>query len=145
MTAGSVFRIGLLRLTDTAPLIVARQRGYFAAEGLEVALSVEPSWANIADKLSYGLLDGAMLPPLALALRFGLSGSAGPEQIIVPAALSLDGNTVTLSKRWSAAVAGGDTAALGKLSAVETAQRFATVLRQSRETASCGGSHVFDA
>ena len=43
-----------------------------------MVLSVEPSWANIADKLCYGLLDGAMLlPPLALALRFGLSGSAG--------------------------------------------------------------------
>ena len=76
-----------MRLTDSAPLIVAKELGHFAAEGLDVALSVEPSWANVADKLAYGLLDGAMiLPPLALALRLGLSGSAGPERIVVPAA-----------------------------------------------------------
>ncbi len=144
MTAGSVFRIGLLRLTDAAPLIVAQECGYFATEGLEVALSVEPSWANIVDKLSYGLLDGAvLLPPLALALRFGLSGSAGPERIIVPAALSLNGNTVTLSKRWSEAIAGGDTATLGKLSAVETAQRFAAVLRRTREKPRLAVVHTF--
>jgi ABC-type nitrate/sulfonate/bicarbonate transport system substrate-binding protein len=144
MTAESVLRIGLLRLTDAAPLIVAQECGYFAAEGLDVALSFEPSWANIADKLCYGLLDGAMLlPPLALALRFGLSGSAGPEKIIVPAALSLNGNTVTLSERWSAAIAGGDTASLGKLSAVETAQRFARVLRRSREKPHLAVVHTF--
>jgi len=34
-----------------------------------VALSVEPSWANIADKLCYGLLDGAMLLPGRLRSR----------------------------------------------------------------------------
>ena len=69
MTSDTVFRIGILRLTDAAPLIVARECGYFAAENIEAVLSVEPSWANVADKLAYGLLDGAMLlPPLAMAL-----------------------------------------------------------------------------
>lgn len=83
MTLGSPLRIGLIRLTDAAPLIVAKEHGHFAAEGLDVVLSVEPSWANIADKLAYGLLDGAMLlPPFALALHFGLSGSTGPEKIL---------------------------------------------------------------
>jgi two-component system, oxyanion-binding sensor len=144
MTADSVFRIGLLRLTDAAPLVVARECGYFAGEGLEVALSVEPSWANIADKLCYGLLDGAMLlPPLALALRFGVSGSDGPEKIIVPAALSLNGNTVTLSERWTAAIAGGDVSCLGKLSAYETAQRFARVLRRSPKKPHLAVVHTF--
>ena len=63
MSSETVFRLGLLRLTDAAPLIIARELGYFATENIEVALSVEPSWANIADKLSYGLLDGAMMLP----------------------------------------------------------------------------------
>src|SRR5262249_1956804 len=90
MTSGSVFRIGLLRLTDAAPLIIAHELGHFAGENVEVRLSLEPSWANIADKLAFGLLDGAMLlPPLALALHLGLSGAGGPEALIVPAALSL--------------------------------------------------------
>ncbi len=29
MTAESIFRIGLLRLTDAAPLIIAQECGYF--------------------------------------------------------------------------------------------------------------------
>jgi two-component system, oxyanion-binding sensor len=144
MTARSIFRIGLLRLTDAAPLVSAQECGYFAGEGLEVALSVEPSWANIADKLCYGLLDGAMLlPPLALALRFGLSGSAGPEKIIVPAALSLNGNTVTLSTRWTAAITGGDASRLGRMSADETARRFAAVLRRSPDKPHLAVVHTF--
>jgi NitT/TauT family transport system ATP-binding protein/nitrate/nitrite transport system substrate-binding protein len=115
-----------LRLTDAAPLIVARELGYFAREDLDVSLSVEPSWANIADKLAYGLLDGAMmLPPLALALQLGLSGSGGPEAIIVPAALSLNGNTVTLSERWACPVLDD-----APLSMIDTARRFAGVLRE---------------
>ncbi len=126
MTGASVFRIGLLRLTDAAPLIVARELGYFAAENLDVSLSVEASWANIADKLAYGLLDGAlMLPPLALALALGLSGAGGPEAIVVPAALSLDGNTVTLAEPWAAEILDKP-----ERCAVETAQRFCTLLRR---------------
>lgn len=144
MTDGSAFRIGVLRLTDAAPLVVARERGYFAAEGLDVALSVEPSWANIADKLAYGLLDGAMLlPPLALALHFGISGSAGPERIIVPAALSLNGNTITLSERWIEAMADEDRMSLGDLSAIETGRRFATALHRSREKPHLAAVHTF--
>jgi two-component system, oxyanion-binding sensor len=144
MTAGPGFRIGLLRLTDAAPLIIAKELGHFAAEGLDVALSVEPSWANIADKLAYGLLDGAMiLPPLALALRLGLSGSAGPERIIVPASLNLNGNTVTLAERWSAAVLGSGNPAGGRVRALETARRFAAVIRERREKPHLAVVHTF--
>jgi NitT/TauT family transport system ATP-binding protein/nitrate/nitrite transport system substrate-binding protein len=130
MTTEPVFRIGLLRLTDAAPLIIARERGYFAAEDLEVSLSVEPSWANIADKLSYGLLDAAMmLPPLALALELGLSGGGGPEAIIVPAALSLNGNTVTLTERWAAPIL----RASRDGSAAAAAREFSALLRARGE------------
>ncbi|HUC12564.1 MAG TPA: CmpA/NrtA family ABC transporter substrate-binding protein [Stellaceae bacterium] len=144
MTAGAPFRIGLLRLTDAAPLIVAAERGYFAAEGLEVQLSVEPSWANISDKLSYGLLDGAMmLPPLALALRLGLSGGAGPERVVVPAALSLNGNTVTLAERWIAAITANDPRSLGKLGPIETGRRFAAALRGAHAKPHLAVVHTF--
>jgi two-component system, oxyanion-binding sensor len=130
MTGDAAFRIGLVRLTDAAPLIVARELGYFASEEVEAALSIEPSWANIADKLAYGLLDGAMLlPPLALALGLGLSGTGGPEPIIVPATLSLNGNTVTLANRWAEPVL-GDAA---PLPAAETARRFRAVVGERGE------------
>ncbi|HXC30257.1 MAG TPA: CmpA/NrtA family ABC transporter substrate-binding protein [Stellaceae bacterium] len=140
MTSRSVFNIGIMRLTDAAPLIVARELGYFAAENIEVSLSVEASWANIADKLSYGLLDGAMLlPPLALALHLGLSGGGGPEPIVVPAALSLNGNTVTLAERWAGAILGGETA----MPAIETARRFRSLIRERGEKPVLAVVHTF--
>jgi two-component system, oxyanion-binding sensor len=144
MTTATQFRIGLLRLTDAAPLIVAAERGYFEAEGLDVELSVEPSWANISDKLSYGLLDGAMmLAPLALALGLGLSGGAYPEGIVVPVALSLNGNTITFAAHWIAAMTSGDRSALCRLSAIETGRRFAIALRRSREKPRLAVVHTF--
>jgi NitT/TauT family transport system ATP-binding protein/nitrate/nitrite transport system substrate-binding protein len=90
--------VGLLRLTDSAPLIVAQEFGFFADEGLEVTLVVEPSWANVADKLAHGALDAAeILPPLAFAVSLGLRGA--PQPLVIPYGLSLGGNTITLEKR----------------------------------------------
>ena len=58
--------------------------------------SVEPSWANIADKLAFGFLDAAVIvPPLAFAVELGLRGAAQP--LLIPYAISAGGNTVTLS------------------------------------------------
>ncbi|HTV33945.1 MAG TPA: CmpA/NrtA family ABC transporter substrate-binding protein [Methylocella sp.] len=91
-------RIGLLRLTDSAPVIVAHEFGFFADEGVEAELIVEPSWANIADKLSYGFFDAAIIvPPLAFAVQLGLRGVAQP--LLIPYTISSGGNTVTLSQR----------------------------------------------
>jgi NitT/TauT family transport system ATP-binding protein/nitrate/nitrite transport system substrate-binding protein len=102
----STIRIGVLRLVDSAPVLVAAERGLFAGLGLEVTVEVEPSWANIADKLTYGLLDAAvMLPPLALAAAMGLRGPA--TKLLVPLSLSQGGNTVVLSPEATAAVADG--------------------------------------
>jgi NitT/TauT family transport system ATP-binding protein/nitrate/nitrite transport system substrate-binding protein len=130
VTSPSVLRLGLLRLTDAAPLIVARELGFFAAEGLDTMLSVEPSWANVADKLGCGLLDGAvMLPPLALAISLGLRGSARAEPLVVPSSISLNGNTVTLAEPWASAVL-VDGADVGD--PARTARRFASVLAERR-------------
>lgn len=89
-------RLGILRLTDAAPVVLAQAHGLFAAQGLDVSISVESSWANIADKLAWGALDGAvMLPPLAFAMVLGLRGPVTP--LVVPAGISLNGNSITLS------------------------------------------------
>ena len=86
-----------MRLTDSAPAIVAHEFGFFADEGLDVALSVEPSWANVADKLAYGALDAAVIvPPLAFAVSLGLRGPAEP--LIIPYCVSLGGDTITLAR-----------------------------------------------
>jgi NitT/TauT family transport system ATP-binding protein/nitrate/nitrite transport system substrate-binding protein len=106
MKATAPVRFGLLRLADSAPAVVALHRGLFRELGLAVELSVEPSWANIADKLAYGLLDAAsMLPPLALAAALGLRGP--PARLLVPMSLSGGGNTVTVRGEVADAVATG--------------------------------------
>ena len=50
-------RLGFIPLNDAAPLIVARERGFFEAEGLDVTLAREASWANIRDKVVSGVLE----------------------------------------------------------------------------------------
>jgi NitT/TauT family transport system ATP-binding protein/nitrate/nitrite transport system substrate-binding protein len=93
---GRQVRLGLLRLVDSAPVVVAEAEGLFAAEGLGVTLSIEPSWANIADKLSYGALDAAViLPPLAIAIAAGLRGVR--RRLVLPMSLSAGGNAVTVA------------------------------------------------
>ena len=90
-------RLGLLRLVDSAPVLMAEAEGLFASEDVRVTLSVEPSWANIADKLSYGALDAAViLPPLAIAIAAGLRGAR--RRLVLPMGLSTGGNALTVSK-----------------------------------------------
>ncbi|HEX4506893.1 MAG TPA: CmpA/NrtA family ABC transporter substrate-binding protein [Alphaproteobacteria bacterium] len=92
-----VVRIGMLRLSDAAPIVAAKEYGFFAQRGLDVRISVEPSWANIADKLSYRQLDAAVtLPPLVFAVTLGLRGVGIP--LIVPMQLSLNGLAVGVGK-----------------------------------------------
>jgi two-component system, oxyanion-binding sensor len=98
-------RLGLVPLTDCAPLVLARELGVFRRHGLDVVLSREPSWANIRDKVIYGALDGAhMLHALPLAIELGLGCRATP--MVVPLVLNLNGNGITLSNALAAAMAG---------------------------------------
>jgi NitT/TauT family transport system ATP-binding protein/nitrate/nitrite transport system substrate-binding protein len=125
MSDRPTLRLGLVKLTDAAPLIIAKELGLFAAEALDVELLVEPSWANVADKLTYGLIDGAvMLPPLAFAITLGLRGAA--HKLIVPLSISLGGNTVSLGT----ALADPVLAAAGAHGALAAAQAFARVLQK---------------
>ena len=90
-------QLGYVPLCDAAPLIVAHELGFARAEGLDLDLAAEPSWATLRDRLALGHLDGAhMLAPLALASRLGVSGP--PSDLIVPLQLNLNGNAITLSR-----------------------------------------------
>jgi ABC-type nitrate/sulfonate/bicarbonate transport system substrate-binding protein len=93
-------RVGLLRLVDSAPVIVAEATGLFRDQGIDVEISIEPSWSDIADKLSVGVLDAAiMLPPLALACCAGLRGPI--SRLVVPMSLSQGGNAIVASTKAS--------------------------------------------
>lgn len=100
-------RLGFIALNDAGPVIAAKEKGFFAAEGLDVALSREASWANVRDKVSVGLLDGAhMLGPMPIACSLGVSGPQTP--MITPFSLNLNGSAVTVSKALAAALRATD-------------------------------------
>jgi nitrate/nitrite transport system substrate-binding protein len=94
-------RLGLMPLVDAAPLVVARELGFFARRGLDVTLSVEGSFAGIRDKLMAGLLDAAqLLAPMPLAAQLGLDGFGVP--LVTGLTLSRNGNLITVSPALAA-------------------------------------------
>lgn len=89
--------LGFIPLTDSAPLIVASELGFFEKWGLEVTLHKQNSWSTLRDKLHSGTLDAAqILAPMPLASTLGVGVNA--QTMITPFVLSLNGNAITLSE-----------------------------------------------
>lgn len=87
---------GFLPLLDSLLLVIAREKGFAAAEGIELVLLRETSWANIRDRTAVGHFDVAhMLAPMPIAASLGLTPIAAP--VIAPMALGLGGNAITVS------------------------------------------------
>ncbi|MDO8981263.1 MAG: CmpA/NrtA family ABC transporter substrate-binding protein [Afipia sp.] len=102
---GTPLTIGFIPLVDAAALIVAVDKGFTAAEGLNVALVREVSWSNVRDKLNIGLFDAAhLLAPVAIASSLGLAQVKVP--IVAPFNLGLNGNAITVSPALYAAILG---------------------------------------
>jgi len=121
--------LGFIPLTDCAPLVVAQAKGFFAAEGLDVALSREASWATIRDKVAVGALDAAhMLAPMALAATLGAGGE--PTPMIAPLALNRNGSGVTVSTALAGALRRIDPAAMAETPV--TARALAGVIAERR-------------
>jgi two-component system, oxyanion-binding sensor len=83
-------------LVDCAVLVAAREQGFAAAEGFELELIKEPSWASLRDHLCLGHVDCAhALAPLPVALALGV----GYLQVdcAVPFVLSRGGNAITVA------------------------------------------------
>jgi two-component system, oxyanion-binding sensor len=97
-------RIGFIPLCDATALIVAVDKGFTAAEGLDVELVREVSWSNIRDKLNIGLFDAAhLIAPIAIASSLGLGHVKVP--ILAPFGLGVNGNAITVSPALYSALA----------------------------------------
>jgi NitT/TauT family transport system ATP-binding protein len=94
--------VGFLPLLDSAILVAAREKGFAEAEGVDLVLTRENSWASIRDRLAVGHFDAAhMLGPMPIALNLGLAPLAA--RTVAPMALGLGGNAVTVSRDlWTA-------------------------------------------
>ena len=86
---------GFIKLTDMAPLAVAKELGYFEDEGLFVKLEPQANWKVLLDRVITGELDGAHMlagQPLAATIGFGTEA-----HIITPFSMDLNGNGITVS------------------------------------------------
>jgi len=93
--------LGFIPLTDCAPLVVAKEKGFFEKYGLEeVTLNREPSWKAIAKGVATGRLDAAqMLAGMPTTITIG-AGNKSSVPIVSALNLSRGGNAITLSKRF---------------------------------------------
>lgn len=106
-------KLGMVPLMDAAPLVAAKERGFFAEQGLEVELSREASWASVRDKVAVGALDGAqMLATMPLSMSLGLSPLRVP--MVAALALNLGGNTITIGNALWERMEKADSAALAE-------------------------------
>ncbi len=93
--------LGFIKLTDMAPLAIAKEKGFFEDEGLNITLEAQSNWKVLLDRVLSGEIDGAQMlagQPIASTIGYGTKGA-----IIAPIALDLNGNAITVSNAvWEA-------------------------------------------
>lgn len=91
-------KLGYIPLTDCAPVVVAKEFGFFEKWGLNVELKQQSSWQTLKSELTTGQLDAAqLLAPMPIASSLGLDGLT--DKMIAPMVLSRNGNAITLSSK----------------------------------------------
>ncbi|MCP5365792.1 MAG: ABC transporter substrate-binding protein [Hyphomicrobiales bacterium] len=89
-------RVGFIPLVDCASIVVAADQGFAVAEGLDLVLCRESSWAAIRDHLNLGYIDAAhMLAGMPIAASLGIGHVRVPT--LAPLSLNLNGNAITVS------------------------------------------------
>jgi two-component system, oxyanion-binding sensor len=98
---------GFMPLLDSAILVAAKEKGFAAAENIDLTLIRETSWASIRDRMAVGHFQVAHhLAPMPIAANLGLTPLAA--KTIAPIALGLGGNAITVSTAlWGRMVAHG--------------------------------------
>ncbi|MEL7144730.1 MAG: CmpA/NrtA family ABC transporter substrate-binding protein, partial [Bacteroidota bacterium] len=91
---------GFIKLTDMAPLAIAKELGYFEDEGLFVTIEAQSNWKNVLDRVIDGQLDGSHMlagQPIAAGAGFGRQA-----ELVTPFSMDLNGNGITVSNDvWS--------------------------------------------
>ncbi len=119
-SAETAYKLGFIPLTDCAPLVIAKEKGFFEKAGVKVELSKEASWANVRDKVLNGELNGAhCLFGMPFSVYTGIGGKAG-EEMKIAMVLNENGQAITLSKEFCGAVAPKD---VSKVNATITAMK----------------------
>ncbi len=91
----SELKFGFIKLTDCAPIVIAKEKGFFDDEGLSVEVIAQPNWKTLLDNVISGELDGAHMlsgQPIAATIGFGTKA-----HIITAFTMDLNGNGITVS------------------------------------------------
>src|SRR5215468_2222595 len=112
---------GFIPLVDAASLLIAADFGFAEAEGLDIELVREVSWANMREKLGAGRYDVVhLLAPMAVASSLGLMPGSVP--LTAPYVLAINGNAITVSLNLygeiAAQLAGAEPAPLATAQAI---------------------------
>jgi len=90
-------KFGFIKLTDSLPVIIAQEKGFFEEEGLNVTIEAQSNWKVLLDRVIGGELDGAhMLPGQAIGATVGVGTKA---EMVAPFAMGLNTLAVTVSNK----------------------------------------------
>jgi len=93
-------KFGFIKLTDCAPIVIAKEKGFFEDEGLQVEVIAQPNWKTLLDNVISGELDGAHMlsgQPIAATIGFGTKA-----HVVTAFTMDLNGNGITVSNDiWS--------------------------------------------
>ncbi|MDX2244705.1 MAG: CmpA/NrtA family ABC transporter substrate-binding protein [Leptolyngbyaceae cyanobacterium bins.302] len=110
--------LGFIALTDSAPLIVALEKGMFTKYGMkDVKLLKQTSWATTRDNLVTGSqgggIDGAhILSPMPYLMTTGKITDGKEVPMYILARLNLDGQAISISNTYKDLKLGVDSAPL---------------------------------
>ena len=87
-------KIGFIALTDCAPLVIAKEKGFFKEEGLDVHVAKEGGgWPGIQQKIISGEYDFShALAGMPIAATLGINGNAHLQALL---SLDFNGNAIT--------------------------------------------------
>ncbi|TAG94902.1 MAG: nitrate ABC transporter substrate-binding protein [Oscillatoriales cyanobacterium] len=112
-------KLGFIALTDSAPLIIAQEKGLFAKYGMkDVQINKQASWPVTRDNLELGSdkggIDGAhILSPMAYQMTLGtITKGNQPVPMNIVARLNTNGQAISISKKYLDLKVGTDSAPL---------------------------------
>ena len=107
--------LGFIALTDSAPLIVAKEKGFYAKYGMpDVEVVKQASWGTTRDNLVLGSagngIDGAhILTPMPYLMSTGkITQNNVPTPMYILARLNLDGQAISIGAEYASLKLGVD-------------------------------------
>jgi nitrate/nitrite transport system substrate-binding protein len=136
-------KLGFIALTDSSPLIIAKERGFFTKHGMpDVEVLKQASWGATRDNMVLGSggggIDGAhILTPMPYLFTTGQATGGKPLPMYIMARLNLNGQAISVGNDLKAVKVGlNSSGAKAKFAQLKAANNVAKVAMTFR-----GGTH----